>query len=251
MPAWGPHRASGRIWDRERATPGLDHGHRDRVRHRHRHRRLPGGPAGGSLAHPADRPVRSRAIPIAGRGTGRRLRPAGLDAAEDRPPARPLQPVRPGRRAAWPSTMPASARAPTALPTPSGSASTWGRRWAASRTPRSSTSGTSSEASGAWPRTWPWPSSAARPRPTSASRSACAARSSRPPTPARRGRWRWARRSAICAKDGSTPPSPAAARSPSVRSPSGPSTSSAPYRSATTTIPATQRGRSTSAATGS
>ena len=40
------------------------------------------------------------AVPLAGRGPGRRLRPARLDAAQDRPPARPVQPVRARRRPA-------------------------------------------------------------------------------------------------------------------------------------------------------
>ena len=54
------------------------------------------------LAGPADRPLRPVAVPLAGRGPGRRLRPARLDAAQDRPPARPVQPVRAGRRPAGP-----------------------------------------------------------------------------------------------------------------------------------------------------
>ena len=39
-------------------------------------------------------------VPLAGRGAGRRLRPARLDAAQDRAPARPLQPVRARRGSA-------------------------------------------------------------------------------------------------------------------------------------------------------
>ena len=62
-------------------------------------------------------------------------------------------------------------------------------------------------------RTSPWRCSAARRRPTSASRSTSAGRSSRPPTRARRGRSRSARRSATCARAGSMRRSPAAARS--------------------------------------
>ncbi len=63
-------------------------------------RRVPGRAAGRPLAGQADRPLRPEPVPLAGRGPGRRLRPARLDAAQDRPPARPVQPVRAGRRAA-------------------------------------------------------------------------------------------------------------------------------------------------------
>ena len=57
-------------------------------------------PAGRPLPGPAGRPLRSVRVPLAGRGPGRRLRPAGVARTEGRPAARPVQPVRPCRRAA-------------------------------------------------------------------------------------------------------------------------------------------------------
>ena len=153
-------------------------------------------------------------VPLAGRGAGRRLRPAGLDAAQDRPPARPVQPVRAGRRAARARRRGADARRATAGRTRSGSGSTWARRSAASPTPRSSTSATSRRASARSPRTSPWPCSAARRRPTSASRSTCAGRSCRRRTRARRAPSRSARRSGTCARGGSTRRSRAACEIP-------------------------------------
>ena len=57
------------------------------------------------------RPVRPLAVPVPGRGAGRRLRPAGVDAAEDGAPARPVQPVRARRRAAGPGGRRTRARA--------------------------------------------------------------------------------------------------------------------------------------------
>ena len=63
-------------------------------------RRVPGRAPGRPVAGHPDRPLRSVPVPVAGRGAGRRLRSAGLDAAQDRPPARPVQPVRAGRRPA-------------------------------------------------------------------------------------------------------------------------------------------------------
>ena len=168
----------------------------------------------GRVAGDAHRPLRPEPVPLAGRRPGRRLRPARVDAAEDRAAARPVQPVRARGRPAGARGRAAGRREPPARPpTRSASASTSARRWAASPTPRSSTSATSRRGSARSPRTSPSPSSAARPRPTSGSRSTSAARSSRPRTRARRVRSRSARPSATSARDGSTPPSPAAARS--------------------------------------
>ena len=72
-------------------------------------RRLPGGAAGRPLPGQAHRPVRPEPVPLAGRRPGRRLRPARLDAAEDRPPARPVQPVRRWSPGGSRSTTPGSA----------------------------------------------------------------------------------------------------------------------------------------------
>ena len=77
-------------------------------RHRHRARRLPGRPASRALAHPAHRPLRSRPVPVAGRGTGRRLRPA-RPGCRPRPPASSTASASSAwSRAAWLSRMPAS-----------------------------------------------------------------------------------------------------------------------------------------------
>ena len=102
------------------------------------------GPPARPVAGDAHRPVRPEPVPLAGRGPGRRLRPARLDAAEDRAPARPVQPVRARRRPARARGRRAWCPAPPAPPTRSGSGSTSARRSAASPTPRSSTSATSS-----------------------------------------------------------------------------------------------------------
>ena len=108
------------------------------------------GPAFGAGRSPVARIDRfdPSPVPLAGRRPGRRLRPARLDAAEDRPPARPVQPVRAGRRAA-------GARGRGLTPgrrrrgrPASGSGSTSARRSAASPTPRSSTSAISRRGSG-------------------------------------------------------------------------------------------------------
>ena len=171
------------------------------------------GPPRRPLAGQADRPLRSEPVPLPGRRPGRRLRPARLDAAEDGPAARPVQPVRARRRAPGARRRAARPRARTAPPRPSGSGSTSARRSAGSPTPRTSTRATWSAASARWPRTSRWPCSAARRRPTSGSRSTSAARSCRRRTRAPRARSRSARRSATCAKAGSMPRSPAAARS--------------------------------------
>ena len=107
-------------------------------------RRVPGRAPGRPLAGQADRPVRPVAVPLAGRRPGRRLRPARLDAAEDRPPARPVQPVRARRRAARARRRRAAAGRGRRRRRRSGSGSTSAARSAGSPTPRSSTSGTSS-----------------------------------------------------------------------------------------------------------
>ena len=149
----------------------------------------------GAVAGQADRPVRPVAVPLAGRRPGRRLRPARLDAAEDRPPARSVQPVRARRPGSWPSRTPRCGPARAARRRRSGSGSISAARSAASPTPRSSTSGTWRRASARSPRTSPWRSSAARRRPTSGSPSTSAGRSSRRRTRARRAPSRSARRS--------------------------------------------------------
>ena len=58
---------------------------------------VPCRPPSGTLPGQDDRPVRSLARSAASRRPGRRLRSAGVDAAKDRAPARPVQPVRSGR----------------------------------------------------------------------------------------------------------------------------------------------------------
>ena len=75
-------------------------GHRDDHRHRHRPRRVPRRAARRPLAVKRIDRFDPSAVPLAGRGPGRRLRSARLDAAQDRPPARSVQPVRAGRRSA-------------------------------------------------------------------------------------------------------------------------------------------------------
>ena len=218
---------------------------------RDRARGLPGGAAGRALPGEADRPVRCQPVPLAGGRAGRRLRPARLDAGEDRPPARPVQPVRPGRRTA-------RARGRRARP---------GR----ARRGRTRTDRDLPRVGARWHRLRRGPARAlprqghppGRPEPRArrvrrggagqprhrAGRSR--SRSSRRPTRAHRDRSRSARRSATCARAGSTRPSPAAARSRSARSPSARSTSSGRCRPVTTTRRAPRPGRSTSAATGS
>ena len=91
-------------------TSRLDH--RDRPDHgrRDRPRRLPARAARRLLAGQADRPIRPVAVPQPGRGPDRRLRSRRLDAAADRPPARPVQPVRARRGAARPRGRRAAAR---------------------------------------------------------------------------------------------------------------------------------------------
>ena len=201
-------------------------------------RRLPGRPAGRPLAGQADRPLRSGAVPIAGRGPGRRLRPARLDAAEDRPPARPVQPVRPGRRPAGPRRRRARARAAMARLTPQrigiylGSA-LGGIAYAEEQHERYLERG--HPAGGAEPR-------AGRLRRRGAGQPRDRARRARADPVDRqlvrlgRGRARRGAR-ATCARAGSMPRSPAAARSRSARSRSARSTSSARCRPATTTTP--------------
>ena len=205
--------AAQRILSHERPTAHLDHGDRRHHADRDRARRVPGRAARRLLPGQAHRPLRPEPVPLAGRGPGRRLRPARLDAAQDRAPARPVQPVRAGRRPPRARRRRADARASMAGRIRSGSGSISARRSAASPTPRSSTSATSRRGSARSHPTSRWRSSAARRRPTSGSRSTCAARSCRPPTRARRARSRSARRSGTCARAGSMPRSPVAARS--------------------------------------
>ena len=105
--------------------------------------------------------------------------------------------VRPRDRADGDGRRRARARAWAGRPTASGSGSTSGRRWAASPSRRAQ----HEKYLGARPASRSPPpsrsrSSAAPRRPTSASRSTSAGRSCRPPTRARRGRSRSARRSA-------------------------------------------------------
>ena len=179
-----------------RAPPRLDH--RDRPHHpdRHRPRRLPGRAAGraarrsGGSTASIPSPFRSQVA----------AQVDDFDPLAWMPPKTARQLDRfsqfglvAGRLALDDAGL--QPRAPTGRPHRSGSGSTSGRRWAGSPTPRSSTSGTSSAASGPSRRTSRWRCSAARRRPTSASPSTSAARSSRPRTPARPGRSRSARRS--------------------------------------------------------
>ena len=199
----------------------------------------------------AHRSLRSVAVPVAGRGPGRRLRPARLDAAQDGPPAGPLQPVRARWRAASPWTTRGStpgaggARRPGADRDLSrlGARRHRLRRGAARALPRARASGRSR-------RTSPSPCSVARRRPTWASRSTSAARSCRPRTRAPRARSRSARRSATCARAGSMRRSPAAARSRSRRSRSGPSTSSGRCRPGHNDDPVAPPDRSTASRDG-
>ena len=88
-----------RRWRREPAQGVRDRDRRDHA-DRDGRRCLPGRPESRALTGPADRPLRSVRVPLAGRGPGRRLRPAGVARTEGRPAARPVQPVRPCRRAA-------------------------------------------------------------------------------------------------------------------------------------------------------
>ena len=82
----------------DRTPTGLDHRDRDRDPHRDGRHGIPRRPARRPVPGAAHRSLRSLAVPVAGRGAGRRLRPRRLDAAEDRPTARSVQPVRDGRR---------------------------------------------------------------------------------------------------------------------------------------------------------
>ena len=197
----------------DRPATGVDHRARGHHRVRDRSRRVPGRAARRPVAGQADRPVRPEPVPQPGGGPGRRLRPARLDAAQDRPAARPVQPVRPGGRPPRARRRGVDPGRRAARPTRSGSGSISARRSGASPTRRSSTSATSSAGSRRSRRTWRSPCSAGRRRPTSASRSTSAGRSCRPPTRARRAPSRSARRSGTCATAGSMRRSPVAARS--------------------------------------
>ena len=211
--------------------------HRDRHRHGRsgRRRRVPGRAARRPLAGQAHRSLRPLPVPLAGRRPGRRLRPARLDAAEDRPPARPVQPVRAGRRPARPRRRRADAGrrrrggsgADRDLPR-LGARRHRLRRGAARALPREG-----------------HPPGRPEPRPRRVRRRGAGQprhRARRPrPDPVdgqlvRVGRGR-ARRGAraTCARAGSMRPSPAAARSRCARWRSGRSTSSGRCRPATTT----------------
>ena len=162
---------------------------------RHRPRRVLGRPSGRSLAGQAHRPLRPSAVPLAGRGPGRRLRPDRLHRRSDGVAARPVQPVLARRRACWPWPTPGSSRARGRRRAPDrfgvyvGSA-LGGIAYAEEQHERYLDAG--HPHGGA--RTWRWPCSAARRRPTWASSSACTGRSCRRPTRAPRARWHWARR---------------------------------------------------------
>ena len=81
--------------------------------HADRHRpSTPSGPASAPAARRSSGSTASIPSPFRtpGRRPGRRLRPARLDAAEDRPPARPVQPVRARGRPARPRRRRAAAR---------------------------------------------------------------------------------------------------------------------------------------------
>ena len=178
------------------AAPGVHHRHRRPVRDRHRPAGVPGRPA--RRAQPVKRIDR--------------FDPSRLPRRRSRPQVDDFDPLdhmdarsRPGRStgsassgwrpAGWRWRTRGSCPARAGAPRRSGSGSTSGRRWAASRSPRCSTSSTSSAASGPSPRPSRSRCSAARRRPTSASRSTSAGRSCRPRTRAPRARSRSARRS--------------------------------------------------------
>jgi hypothetical protein len=155
------------------------------------------------------------------------------------------------RQGSWPWPTPGSQPGRATRLGRTALASMSGLRWAGSPMPRSSTSAISRAASAQSRRTWRWPSSAARRRPTLASRSACTAPSSRRRTRAPPARWRWARRSTPSDLAAWTRFWPVAWRRRSARSASAPSTSSAPFRRATTIDRPRHADRSMMSATGS